>query len=144
MSNVAYTLFIWLIGVCISPILIFFIDESVVGSDYLTIYALFIIFGGLLSIPTQIVFMLIFIFGIRESFHTTTSIKTATQITVVVLILLQFYVVSYLLGGLNMDKLNTDFVLMILSYLVTMSAAVWLLKIKTDKKTEVEWDDDVL
>lgn len=144
MSNLKYTLSIWLIGVCVSPVLIFLIDESVVGSDYLSIYALFIIFGGLLSLPTQIVFMLLYSFIIRENFQATLSIKIATQVTIVLLVLLQFYIVFYALGGLDMDKLNTDFVLMILSYLVTMSAAVWLLKINTDKKTEVEWDDDVL
>jgi len=142
MNNVSYTLFIWLIGVCVSPVLFMLISEGAMGSGFISIFLLFIIFAGLFSIPTQIVFMLIFIYGIRENFHTTLSIKIATQVTVVILTLLTFFVILEIFGDIN--RIDLDFFLLPFSYILTMSAGVWLLKIKTEENNEVEWDDDVL
>ncbi len=138
MKDLSYVISIWLIGVFISPILVYFFWGM--GDEFISLYFLFVVFGGMFSIITALIFIGVYFLIIRQNFKTIFKIKLATNIAVVVLTLLTFFMTFYWLNFFNNEAL-----LMSLAYILTMSIAVWLLKLKIDKKEEIPFvDDDVL
>ena len=140
MKGLLYIVLIWLIGVLVSPALIFVFFG--LKEEFFSFYLVMVVIGGMFSLITEVVLIGVYYLLILPNFKTVFSIKLATNITVVILIFLTFIFLYY-----GLDIFNTGLLIIVLPYIITMSVAVCVLKLdiqKQDKDDIPFIDDEVL
>jgi len=138
MKDMLYIVMVWLIGVLFAPILVYLLTGMT--RDFFDFYLTLIFLGGMFSLLTEIILMVIYFFLIKPNIKTVFKIKLATNIVVVVLSFLTFLIVFS-----NLRLLDWDILSLILPYIITMSIAIWGLKVDIEKKEDIPFvDDDVL
>lgn len=138
MKDMLYIVMVWLIGVLFAPVLVYLLTGMT--RDFFDFYLTLIFLGGMFSLLTEIILIVIYFFLIKPNLKTVFKIKLATNIVVVVLSFLTFLIVFS-----NLRLLDWDILSLILPYIITMSIAIWGLKLDIEKKEDIPFvDDDVL
>jgi hypothetical protein len=139
MKGLQYIIFVWLIGVFVSPVLHYIFMG--LGKGFFDIYLLIVIFGGIFSLITEIVLIGVFFLLIVPNFKTVFQVKLVTNIAMVILTFLTFFVVSS-----NTQLFDSGILILISPYIITMSVAIWTLKLNIQQKEDIPFinDDDVL
>ena len=133
MYGLKYPLSIWLIGIFTSPIITYALSGF--GHDFLDIYFMMVLWGGFFSIISLFIFMGIFHI-IEKNYETSFQIKLVTQIVVIVLTILTFFIAF--------PHINSTLIIVI-PYLFTMSLSVWILNPDSEKRDDYnEINDDFL
>jgi hypothetical protein len=135
MKSLQYIIFIWLIGILVSPVFLYVLMGM--KNDFFEIYLMLVLFGGMFSFLTEVVLIGIYFLFIAPYFKTVFQVKFATNITVFILTILTFIIIFS-----NTNLFETNALILISPYVITMSIAVWGLKLNIEKKENISFDDD--
>lgn len=142
-SNLIYAVKVWLFSVLCSPILVMISGVTGVEKNLpkiIEIYGLMIVYGGLLSLPSLFIFMIIVYFFTRGKKPKNRQ-KMNVQIVAIVLCIAPIFLFFMQLGSGGLDP---EVMLIGCSYLATISFGIWFFDYKSSHLMETEEIDDLL
>ncbi len=143
-SKLLYAAKIWLFSVFGSPIMMLGLGvpkriDSL--SETVETYQLMIIFGGLFSLPSLLIFMIAIYFFTRNRKKNKEEQKMSIQIIAVILCLAPIFIFFALLEN---SGIGADVMLISSFYLATISFGIWFFDYKMSHLIETEEIDDLL